>query len=118
MSESNEPQVHEFKGPLKEVEPSKTTAGSGSGSGGSGGGSGSGSSAGGSGSPTGTRDKHYDLVSVLYHATQGAWNYDQYISDAQDEGDDELAQFFRDVSKENAARAKRAKELLQTRLSS
>lgn len=32
---------------------------------------------------TGTRDETYDLVSILYHALQGAETYDQYIQDAQ-----------------------------------
>ena len=35
---------------------------------------------------TGTRDVIYDLVSVLYHALQGAETYDQYIKDAQQRG--------------------------------
>jgi hypothetical protein len=31
---------------------------------------------------TGVRDEHYNLVSILYHALQGAETYDTYISDA------------------------------------
>lgn len=31
---------------------------------------------------TGTDDNLYNLVSVLYHALQGAETYDKYISDA------------------------------------
>ena len=31
---------------------------------------------------TGTRDEHYDLVSVLYHALHGAENCDIYATDA------------------------------------
>lgn len=65
---------------------------------------------------TGTRDEHYDVVSVLYHALQGAWNYDEYIRDAEQNGDDELASFFRDVKEENAKRAERAKKLLAARV--
>ena len=67
---------------------------------------------------TGTKDKHYNLTSVLYHALQGGEVYDQYISDAEGEGDDELAQFFRDVQEEERNRAERAKKLLGDRLSS
>lgn len=66
---------------------------------------------------TGTRDEHYDLVNILYHALHGAWNYDQYISDAESNGDDELADFYRQVKQENAARADEAKRLLAARLS-
>ena len=65
---------------------------------------------------TGTKDKNYNLTSVLYHALQGGENYDQYISDAQ--GDDELVQFFKDVQQEEKSRAERAKKLLAQRLSS
>lgn len=65
---------------------------------------------------TGTRDEHYDVVSVLYHALHGAWNYDEYIRDAEQNGDDELAQFFREVKEENAERAQRAKDLLAKRV--
>ncbi len=65
---------------------------------------------------TGTKDKNYNLTSVLYHALQGGENYDSYISDA--EGDDELVQFFKDVQEEEKNRADRAKKLLAERLSS
>jgi hypothetical protein len=64
---------------------------------------------------TGTEDVTYNLVSILYHALQGAETYDQYIQDAQG-GDQELAQFFRDVKQENQRRADRAKQILHRRL--
>ncbi len=66
---------------------------------------------------TGAKDKHYNLTSVLYHALQGGENYDQYVSDAEGDGDDELAQFFKDVQEEERNRAERAKGLLADRLS-
>jgi rubrerythrin len=65
---------------------------------------------------TGVRDEHYNLVSILYHALQGAETYDTYISDAEAAGDQELAQFFRQVQEEERQRAARAKELLGRRL--
>ena len=65
---------------------------------------------------TGAKDKHYNRTSVLYHALQGGENYDQYISDAEAEGDDELVQFFQDVQEEERNRAQRAKGLLADRL--
>ena len=67
---------------------------------------------------TGTKDKTYNLTSVLYHALQGGENYDGYISDAEADGDDELAGFFKDVQQEEKDRADRAKKLLASRLSS
>ena len=42
---------------------------------------------------TGTNNSTYNLVSVLYHALQGADLYEQYASDAS--GDQDLAGFFR-----------------------
>jgi rubrerythrin len=65
---------------------------------------------------TGTRDETYDVVSILYHALQGAETYQQYVRDAEQRGDQELAQFFRDVQEEEKRRAERAKQLLAKRL--
>ena len=61
---------------------------------------------------TGTRDITYNLVSTIYHALQGAETEAIYIADAEQQGDQELAQFFRDVKQENSRRADRAKQLL------
>ena len=43
---------------------------------------------------TGTPDPVYDLISVAYHALQGAETYEQYERDALQQGDQELAEFF------------------------
>ena len=65
---------------------------------------------------TGTRDITYDLVSVVYHALQGAETTALYIADAEQEGNQELAQFFREAKDEYQSRADRAKQLLGTHL--
>ena len=65
---------------------------------------------------TGVRDEHYNLVSILYHALQGAETCDTYINDAEGAGDQELVQFFRQVQEEERRRAARAKELLGRKL--
>ena len=65
---------------------------------------------------TGERDEVYGLVSVLYHALQGAETYAQYVEDARRSGDDELTEFFEECQDEEVDRADRAKELLATRL--
>ena len=65
---------------------------------------------------TGTRDVTYNLVSIIYHALQGAETYDQFIKDAEQSGDQDLAQFFNDVKEQNTRLAARAKELLGERL--
>jgi hypothetical protein len=64
---------------------------------------------------TGTRDVHYNLVSVLYHTLQGAETSVQYVADAEEADDQELAQFFRELQEEDRRRANRAKALLQQR---
>lgn len=61
-------------------------------------------------------DKDYNLVSVLYHALQGAETYAQYVQDAQRQGDQELASFFSEVRQEELRLAERAKHLLGQRL--
>jgi hypothetical protein len=66
-------------------------------------------------SATGISNATYDLVSVLYHALEGGATYDKYIQDAEQEGDQELVQFFRQVQQEDAQRAQQAKSLLDNR---
>lgn len=66
-------------------------------------------------SKTGTSNEYYNLVSIMYHALKGAQTYDTYIRDAQQSGDNDLAQFFREVQQEDNRRAERAKQLLVQR---
>lgn len=62
---------------------------------------------------TGTRDEHYDLVSVLYHALQGADACDRYALDAETTGDKRLVgAFFRETQRLHTEVAERAKEML------
>jgi hypothetical protein len=65
---------------------------------------------------TAERDEVYGLVSVLYHALQGAETYATYASDARRAGDDEVVEFFEDCRSDDTERAERAKELLAARL--
>jgi hypothetical protein len=74
-------------------------------------------------SPTGTgrsgtpeRDEIYGVVSVIYHALQGAETYERYVADARNAGDGELEQFFETCRTEELDRAKRAKAILLERL--
>lgn len=62
-----------------------------------------------------TEDSVYGLVSVLYHALQGAQACDQYIGDAERAGDDELVSFFTECREAQNQRASRAKQLLVDR---
>lgn len=61
---------------------------------------------------TGTRDKHYDLISVLYHALQGANACNMYALDSEAAGDERLASFFREAGVVQAKLANRAKGML------
>jgi hypothetical protein len=61
---------------------------------------------------TGTRDEHYNLVSVLYHALHGAENCDHYAADAEISGDERLAAFFREAQGMQTELADRAKGML------
>jgi len=65
---------------------------------------------------TGERDEVYGVVSVLYHALQGAETYSKYIDDARRAGDDELIEFFEECREEETDRALRAKRILASRL--
>jgi hypothetical protein len=62
------------------------------------------------GSATGVSDPIYNLISVVYHALQGAETYQKYEQDAQ--GDQHLAQFFRQACEEEKRRAQQGRELL------
>ena len=65
---------------------------------------------------TRTSNAAYDLVSVIYHALQGAETYDRYIVDARERNDDELADFFTEVQQANCGFAEQGQRLLKTRL--
>ena len=61
---------------------------------------------------TGTRDEHYNLISVLYHALHGAETTEAYILDAEAAGDERLAAFFREAQAMQRELAERAKGML------
>jgi rubrerythrin len=66
---------------------------------------------------TGTRDVVYNLISVAYHALQGAETYGVYAQDAEQAGDADAAEYFREAQQEAVQAADRAKTLLKSRLS-
>ena len=69
-------------------------------------------------SATGISNARYNLVSVLYHALEGGATYDKYIEDAENEGDQELVEFFNGILENNLRAAQRAKEMLVPRFQS
>jgi hypothetical protein len=52
---------------------------------------------------------------VLFHALEGGASYDQYIQDAEEAGDEELATFFIEVRNEDSMRAEEAQRLIAER---
>jgi rubrerythrin len=67
---------------------------------------------------TQTSDTTYNLLSVAYHALQGAETYAMYLDDAEEAGDQELVEFLNEVMEQEMERANRAKDLLAKRLNS
>jgi hypothetical protein len=65
---------------------------------------------------TGTGDEHYNVISVLYHALQGADTCTTYLQDAEQADDQELVQFFREVQGTYRQLGDRSKALLRQRL--
>ena len=61
---------------------------------------------------TGTRDEHYNLVSVLYHALNAADTCDRHALDAETAGDERLAAFFRRTQALQTGVAEEAKQHL------
>jgi hypothetical protein len=61
---------------------------------------------------TGTRDEHYNLVSVLYHALNAADTCERYAFDAETAGEERLVAFFRETQVMQSQIAERAKGLL------
>ena len=57
----------------------------------------------------------YNLVSAAYHALEAATTYQRYVQDAQQSGDQELAQFFQQVYQQEANNGQMALQLLARR---
>jgi rubrerythrin len=62
---------------------------------------------------TGFTDIAFDLVSIQYHALKAGHDYGQYVRDAENAGQDEVAAFFRQVQEEDQNRGSRCSELLK-----
>jgi hypothetical protein len=62
------------------------------------------------------QNKDYDLISVIYHASQGYETCEKYCQDAEQAGDKEAVQFFKEVQNQNEKLVSKGKELLKKRL--
>jgi rubrerythrin len=63
---------------------------------------------------TGFTDIAFDLVSIQYHSLKAGHDYGQYVRDAENAGQDEVASFFKEVMQQDQQRAERASALLKT----
>ena len=61
---------------------------------------------------TGEPDPSFNVISVLYHALQGADTAARYQQDAETAGSEELVEFFEQTRMEYTARAAEAKRLV------
>jgi len=70
-----------------------------------------------SGKVTGTKDKDYNLVWYTEACLSNALRLDEYVHDAERDGDAELAELFRKAQADSRKGAEQGKALLKARLS-
>ncbi len=68
------------------------------------------------GSVTGTKDKDYNIIWFTQACLSNALRLESYIQDAERDGDNELADFFRRAQGESRKGAEQGKQLLARRL--
>jgi hypothetical protein len=68
------------------------------------------------GNVTGTKDKDYNVIWFTEQCLSNALRLENYIQDAERDGDNDLADFFRKAQHESQKGAEQGKELLKSRL--
>jgi hypothetical protein len=68
------------------------------------------------GNVTGTKDKNYNLIWFTEQALSNALRLEQYIQDAQRDGDDELATLFQKAQADSRKGGDVGKQMLAQRL--
>jgi hypothetical protein len=68
------------------------------------------------GQVTGTKDKDYNVIWFTEQCLSNALRLETYIQDAERDGDQELADFFRRAQAESRKGAEQGKALLKARL--
>ena len=58
-------------------------------------------------------DVTFDLISLQYHSLKAGHDYGQYVRDAKNAGEEEIASFFEKVMAEDSERAKTCHEFLR-----
>jgi hypothetical protein len=67
------------------------------------------------GQATGTKDKDYNLIWFTEQSLSNALRLEDYIQDAERDGDDDLAGFFRRAQEASRKGGEQGKELLRKR---
>lgn len=68
------------------------------------------------GQVTGTKDKNYNLIWFTEQCLDNALRLETYISDAERDGDQELADFFRKAQADSKKGGEEGKRLLASKL--
>ncbi len=68
------------------------------------------------GEVTGTKDKDYNILWFTQACLDNALRLEGYVQDAERDGDDELADFFRRAQQDSRKGAEQGKQLLASRL--
>ena len=69
------------------------------------------------GQVTGTKDKDYNVIWFTEQCLSNVLRLEEYVQDAEREGDSDLADFFRRAQEASKKGAEQGKELLGKRLS-
>ena len=69
------------------------------------------------GQVTGTKDKDYNLIWYTQACLDNALRLQQYIDDAERDGDQEVANLFRKAQADSKKGAEKGKQLLASRIS-
>ena len=70
------------------------------------------------GQVTGTKDKDYNVIWFTEQCLSNVLRLEDYVQDAEREGDSDLADFFRRAQETSRRGAEQGKDLLSSRLSS
>ena len=70
------------------------------------------------GQQTGTKDKNYNLIWYVEQCLSNVLKMEEYAGDAERDGDNDMADFFRRAQQASQRGADQGKELLKQKLSS
>jgi len=70
------------------------------------------------GQVTGTKDKDYNLIWFTEQSLSNALRLEEYVQDAERDGDNDLAEFFRRAQGASRKGGEQGKEMLRKRIAS